>query len=94
MNHAPPAIRADAPAVHEAPPSRLGALRAGLAAMPDTLHAEWTKLRTVSGTGWLLAGVVTATATIGVSRPMKIVGAAAVIRRDSRSRPSSSVPSR
>ena len=24
------------------------------AAMPDTMHAEWTKLRTVPGTAWLL----------------------------------------
>jgi ABC-2 type transport system permease protein len=31
----------------------------------DALHAEWTKLRTVSGPAWLLAGV--AVLTIGVS---------------------------
>jgi ABC-2 type transport system permease protein len=67
MNHAPPAIRADPSAVHEAPPGRRGALRAGLATMPDTLHAEWTKLRTVSGTAWLLAGVVTATAAVSAA---------------------------
>jgi ABC-2 type transport system permease protein len=40
-------------------------MSAGQAAMPDTMHAEWTKLRTVSGTTWLLAGVVVA--TVGVS---------------------------
>jgi ABC-2 type transport system permease protein len=31
----------------------------------DTLHAEWTKLRTVAGPAWLLAGLVAA--TVGVS---------------------------
>jgi len=31
----------------------------------ETLHAEWTKLRTVASTGWLLAGA--AALTIGVS---------------------------
>jgi ABC-2 type transport system permease protein len=31
----------------------------------DALHAEWTKLRTVAGPAWLLAGVVAA--TVGVS---------------------------
>jgi ABC-2 type transport system permease protein len=40
-------------------------MSAGQAAMPDTMHAEWTKLRTVPGTTWLLAGVVVA--TVGVS---------------------------
>jgi ABC-2 type transport system permease protein len=33
--------------------------------MLDALHAEWTKLRTISGPGWLLLGVVAL--TIGVS---------------------------
>jgi ABC-2 type transport system permease protein len=33
--------------------------------MLDALHAEWTKLRTISGPAWLLLGVVTL--TIGVS---------------------------
>jgi ABC-2 type transport system permease protein len=31
----------------------------------DALHAEWTKLRTVPGTIWLLGGVVVATAALG-----------------------------
>jgi ABC-2 type transport system permease protein len=30
------------------------------------VHAEWTKLRTVPGTGWLLAGIVAATAAVSV----------------------------
>jgi ABC-2 type transport system permease protein len=30
-----------------------------------TLHAEWTKVRTVPGTGWLLAGVVALTVPLG-----------------------------
>jgi ABC-2 type transport system permease protein len=30
-----------------------------------TLHAEWTKVRTVPGTGWLLVGVVALTVALG-----------------------------
>jgi ABC-2 type transport system permease protein len=67
MSHAPSAIRADPPAAHTAPAARRGALRAGLVAVPDTLHAEWTKLRTVSGTAWLLAGVVAATVAVSAA---------------------------
>lgn len=33
--------------------------------MREALHAEWTKLRTVAGTGWLLAGCITM--TVGLS---------------------------
>lgn len=29
--------------------------------MTDAIHAEWTKLRTVAGTGWLMAGAVAIT---------------------------------
>jgi ABC-2 type transport system permease protein len=36
-------------------------------AIPDTMHAEWTKLRTVSGTTWLLAGVVAATVAVSAA---------------------------
>jgi ABC-2 type transport system permease protein len=32
----------------------------------DALHAEWTKLRTLAGTGWLLVGTVAATAGVSV----------------------------
>jgi ABC-2 type transport system permease protein len=34
------------------------------AGFPAALHAEWTKLRTVSGPAWLLAGLVTLTITV------------------------------
>src|SRR5262249_14084613 len=44
--------------------SRSGPRRAG---MPDALHAEWTKLRTVSGPAWLLLGVVALTAAVGAA---------------------------
>ena len=33
----------------------------------NTLRAEWTKLRTLPGTGWLLLGVIAATATISAT---------------------------
>lgn len=36
-------------------------------AIPGVLRAEWTKLRTVAGPGWLLAGVVALTVGIGVA---------------------------
>jgi ABC-2 type transport system permease protein len=35
--------------------------------MSEALHAEWTKLRTLPGTGWLLLGVVAATVIIGAA---------------------------
>ncbi|MFD1541334.1 ABC transporter permease [Nonomuraea guangzhouensis] len=34
--------------------------------MRQQLHAEWTKLRTVAGTGWLLLGLVILTVTVSV----------------------------
>ena len=33
----------------------------------QALHAEWTKFRTVAGSAWLLAGVVTLTVAVGVA---------------------------
>jgi ABC-2 type transport system permease protein len=33
----------------------------------DALHAEWTKLRTTSGPGWLLLGIVALTIGVGVA---------------------------
>ncbi len=33
----------------------------------QALHAEWTKLRTVAGPFWLLAGVVALTVTMGAA---------------------------
>jgi ABC-2 type transport system permease protein len=35
--------------------------------MRDALHAEWTKLRTVAGTSWLLVGIVAVTVAVGVA---------------------------
>jgi ABC-2 type transport system permease protein len=35
--------------------------------MSRTLHAEWTKLRTAGGTGWLLLAVVVLTAVVGAA---------------------------
>ncbi|MEV1113704.1 ABC transporter permease [Actinosynnema sp. NPDC049800] len=35
--------------------------------MREALHVEWTKLRTVAGTAWLLAGVVLLTVALGVA---------------------------
>ena len=35
--------------------------------MSEALHAEWTKLRTLPGTGWLLLGVVVATVIISAT---------------------------
>ena len=36
-------------------------------AWPETLHAEWTKLRTLASTGWLLAGAVALTVTVSAA---------------------------
>jgi ABC-2 type transport system permease protein len=35
--------------------------------MRQQLHAEWTKLRTVAGTGWLLLALITLTAAVGAA---------------------------
>ncbi len=56
MSHAVPADRAN---VGDAP-------SAGWTSMREGLHAEWTKLRTVPGTIWMLLAVITATAALGV----------------------------
>ena len=39
----------------------------GLAGLPDALHAEWTKLRTLASTWWLLAGAVALTIVVGAA---------------------------
>ena len=33
-------------------------------AWAETIHAEWTKLRTLASTGWLLLGAVALTVTV------------------------------
>lgn len=35
--------------------------------MRQELHAEWTKLRTVAGTGWLLLALITLTVAVGAA---------------------------
>jgi len=42
----------------------LSAGRRSHRAWPETLHAEWTKLRTLASTGWLLAGAVALTVAV------------------------------
>jgi ABC-2 type transport system permease protein len=49
------------------PEGRCGAPRPGWAAMCDALGAEWTKLRTLPGTIWLLAGIVVLTAAVSAA---------------------------
>jgi ABC-2 type transport system permease protein len=39
--------------------------RAGWTGLPDALHAEWTKLRTLASTWWLLAAAVALTVVVG-----------------------------
>jgi ABC-2 type transport system permease protein len=36
-------------------------------AWPETLHAEWTKLRTLASTGWLLAGAAALTVAVSAA---------------------------
>ena len=40
---------------------------AGLAGLPDALRAEWVKLRTVSGSAWLLTGLIVLTVAISAT---------------------------
>jgi ABC-2 type transport system permease protein len=44
-----------------------GGLPAGWASLPGTLHAEWTKLRTVAGPAWLLAATVVLTVAVSAA---------------------------
>ena len=46
-------------------PARPG--RGPAAGLPDVLHAEWTKLRTLASTWWLLAAAVALTITVGAA---------------------------
>ena len=61
--------------LHAGPPGLSVVRRVEAASMRDTMHAEWTKLRTVSGPAWLLAGAialivaVSAAATAAVKCP-------------------------
>jgi ABC-2 type transport system permease protein len=51
------------------PPAGLSRARYGGRARygRETLHAEWTKLRTIAGTGWLLLGAVALTVAAGAA---------------------------
>ena len=35
--------------------------------LPEALHAEWTKLRTLAGTGWLLVAMVAVTVVVSAA---------------------------
>ena len=41
--------------------------RGARTALPDAVHAEWTKMRTLAGTWWLLAAAVAVTISAGVA---------------------------
>jgi ABC-2 type transport system permease protein len=41
--------------------------RAGWTVLPDALHAEWTKLRTLASTWWLLTAAVALTVMVGAA---------------------------
>src|SRR5262249_20924817 len=68
MSPAPPAQRAG---LRETPPGqpagRRGPLHLARARIRDALHAEWTKLRTVPGTFWLLAAAIALTVTVSAA---------------------------
>ncbi len=68
MSHAPAQARAGArEAPHAQPTGPRGAWPGWWAGLRDALHAEWTKLRTVSGPAWLLVGVVTLTVAVSAA---------------------------
>jgi ABC-2 type transport system permease protein len=54
-------------AVHAQPAATLATAAARGASLRDALHAEWTKLRTVSGPAWLLLGVAAFTIAVSVA---------------------------
>jgi ABC-2 type transport system permease protein len=49
------------------PPDLALARRPDMAGMRDMMHAEWTKLRTVAGSAWLLAGTIAATVAVSTA---------------------------
>ena len=68
MSQAPPAARAGAR--EEPPPQRRGLPGTGQVrrlGLPEALHAEWTKLRTLAGTSWLLVAVVAVTVVVSAA---------------------------
>ena len=68
MSQAPPAQRASLPAQSPAEPEGPGSrLRAGWTSVHEGLHAEWTKLRTLPGTPWLVAAIIAATVAVSTA---------------------------
>ncbi|MGO8892546.1 MAG: ABC transporter permease [Streptosporangiaceae bacterium] len=49
------------------PPDLSLARRPDMAGIRDIMHAEWTKLRTVSGPAWLLAGIIVLTVAVSAA---------------------------
>jgi ABC-2 type transport system permease protein len=49
------------------PPGLSVARRVEVTDIRDALHAEWTKLRTVGGSAWLLAGTIAATVAVSAA---------------------------
>jgi ABC-2 type transport system permease protein len=54
-------------AVPAGQPSLSATRHLGMAGLPDALHAEWTKLRTVAGPAWLLVGTIAATVAVSAA---------------------------
>lgn len=54
-------------ALHAGPPGLSVARRVDGTGIRDALHAEWTKLRTVAGSAWLLAGTVVLTVAVSTA---------------------------
>jgi ABC-2 type transport system permease protein len=54
-------------ALHAGQPGLSVARRMEVSGLRDVLHAEWTKLRTVSGPAWLLAGLIAATVAVSAA---------------------------
>ena len=54
-------------ALHAGPPGLSVARRVEVTGLRDALHAEWTKLRTVSGPAWLLAGLIVLTVAVSAA---------------------------
>ena len=68
MSQAPPAQRATvAGRLPGEPEGVRNGLHAGWASLGEALHAEWTKLRTLPGTPWLLAGLILLTVAVSAA---------------------------
>jgi ABC-2 type transport system permease protein len=54
-------------AIQAGQPGLSAARRPDVTGLRDALHAEWTKLRTVAGPAWLLAGTIVATVAVSAA---------------------------